>query len=357
MLRSLHIIGSRKMGGAEQFFQRLVRGLNGPDHRAMAVVRPGSELRPVVGDSTRQFHVPMRNGWDILSGLAIRRLVRNEGIDIVQSYMGRGTRLTRIPDGWGVKHVARLGGYYKIDGYYRHAHAWVGNTRKLCDYLVQQGLPSERVFYIGNFVEPRSVTPPEDRERLRRSLRLPEDAFVLFALGRFTGVKGFDDLLPAFARLPAEVGGRPFFLVIAGDGPLKKNLLAQAAELGIEERLRWAGWQNDPHTYFDLADLFVCPSRHETLGNVILEAWAHRLPVVSTSSLGGAELIRDGENGLLVPCQDPVGMADRMSELIRAGDSDRSRIAERGYQTLCSEHSPEAVLAAYRALYQELLTA
>ena len=54
--------------------------------------------------------------------------------------------------------MARLGGYYKIDGYYRHAHAWVGNTQDICDFMVKEGLPPERVFYIGNFVpQPRAV--------------------------------------------------------------------------------------------------------------------------------------------------------------------------------------------------------
>ena len=115
-------------------------------------------------------------------------------------------------------HVARLGGFYKIDGYYRHAHAWVGNTRAITDYLVAQGLPADRVFHIGNFVpDPRRYSDAERSER-RLGLRLPDEAWVLFALGRLIEKKGFQDLLAALARLPGEIAGRPWVMLIAGGG-------------------------------------------------------------------------------------------------------------------------------------------
>ena len=71
-------------------------------------------------------------------------------------------------------------------------------------------------------------------------------------------------------------------LVIVGDGPLNAPLRSYADQLGIGQQVRWAGWQLDPHPYYQLADLFICPSRHETLGNVILEAWAHNRAVLTT---------------------------------------------------------------------------
>ena len=333
---SLHIIGSRQLGGAESFYLRLVRAFNeGNDLKALPVIRPNSPLRQVLKSGEEAFYVPMRNGWDLLSMFSIRRLVRRTGAEIIQSYMGRGSRLTRVPQNMPAVHVARLGGFYKIDGYYRHANAWVGNTRELCDYLVRQGLPASRVYHIGNFVEPAS---PLLRRRERRnsdsSLEIPAEAVVLFSLGRFIDIKGFDDLLAAFAGLAPEVQGRPLFLVIAGDGPLRQQLLNQARELGVEQRVRWAGWQSRPGPYFDLADIFVCPSSHETLGNVILEAWAHRLPVVSTSTPGGRELIVEGETGLLAPARTRGARRPLGSNCCRQAPPHGKSLAENGARTL-----------------------
>jgi glycosyltransferase involved in cell wall biosynthesis len=355
-LLSLHIIGSRQLGGAESFYLRLVRALNEQGGQtAMAVIRPNSPLRQVLDGEKRQFHVPMRNGWDLFSMVSIRRLTRETGADIVQSYMGRGSRLTRLPEQGHAIHVARLGGFYKIDGYYRHAHAWVGNTRELCDYLVRAGLPARRVYQIGNFVEPAVPSGEIAIRELRNSLDVPAEAVVLFSLGRFIDIKGFDDLLSAFAKLPPEFHGRPIFLVIAGDGPLGPSLLKQSRELQIDTRVRWAGWQSHPGPYFEMADIFVCPSSHETLGNVILEAWAHRLPVVSTRTPGGLELIAEGETGLLAPCKDPRGLANRLAELLEGGPSGWEPLADRGAHALKNKHGKEAVVGQYLAMYQELL--
>jgi glycosyltransferase involved in cell wall biosynthesis len=353
-IRSLHIIGSRQMGGAERFFQRLVAALDAAGHPTAAVCRSSSPLARDTAPAGGAFQVPMRSGWDLYSVWRIRRLLQGLHPQIVQTYMGRASRLTRVPAGAPCAHVARLGGYYRIDGYFRHAHAWVGNTRGLCDYLVRSGLPAARVHLIGNFVAPAG--PPADASRcdLRAAWGMPADALVVFALGRLIAKKGFADLLAAFARLPAAVHGRPVWLLIAGAGPLEQRLAEMGAQLGIAPRLRWAGWQPEPGRCFAGADLFVCPSTEEPLGNVILEAWAHRLPVVSTRTAGAEELIAEGRNGLLVPCGDPEAMAQRLGALL-ADDAARDALADEGARTVRRCHSLERVTSAYLDLYRSLL--
>jgi glycosyltransferase involved in cell wall biosynthesis len=354
MIHSMHIIGSRQLGGAEQFYMRFVRALDQRGLAVLAVNRPGCPTNKVMNGTVPQQTVPMRNEWDLFSVLKIRRLIRNAGPLIVQTYMGRATRLTRLPRGSAAIHVARLGGYYKIKGYYRHAHAWVANTRGLCDYLVREGLAADRVYHIGNFVE--LPFPPVETAVLgwRQSLQIPADAVVLFSLGRFIDKKGFDDLLSAFAQVPRDINGRPVILVIAGDGPLQKPLRHMARQLALTPRLRWVGWQNDPSPYYDLADVFVCPSRHEPLGNVILEAWAHRLPVITTRTQGALELVAEEESGLLVEIRNPAALAAGISALVEAGTAVWRSLAEKGLTSLKHHHTEEAVLKAYLALYAEL---
>jgi glycosyltransferase involved in cell wall biosynthesis len=333
---------------------RFVRALGQRGLAVLAVNRPGCPVNAAMNETVPQQTIPMRNGWDFLSVIKIRRLICNTEPLIVQTYMGRATRLTRLPHGATAIHVARLGGYYKIKGYYQHAHAWVANTRGLCDYLIREGLAADRVYHIGNFVElsfPYAETAVQAR---RQSLQIPADAVVLFSLGRFVDKKGFDDLLSAFAQVPRDIHGRPVILVIAGDGPLQKPLHQLARQLALAPRLRWIGWQNDPGPYYDLADVFVCPSRQEPLGNVILEAWAHRLPVITTRTQGALELVAEEESGLLVEIRDPAALAACITALVSAGPAVWQSLAENGLAALKKHHSEEAVLKAYLALYAEL---
>ena len=354
MIDSLHVIGSRQFGGADRFYVRLVRALNEAGHHALAVTRPKTPIARALEGAVEQVHIPMRNIWDVLSVWRIRRLVRSRRPAIVQTYMGRATRLTRLPHRGNAVHVARLGGYYKLNGYYRHAHAWVGNTRGVCEYLVREGLPARSVYFIGNFVEDVADLPRQEIEALRETLGIPPDAVILLAAGRFHPVKGFGDLLRAFRELPPDVDGRPLYLIIIGDGPLRAVLQAQSDEAGVAERVRWPGWQNRPDPFYQLADVFVCPSRHEPLGNVILEAWSHGLPVVATRTLGAAELIDDSVNGLLVPCRDPHALAERLLDLLRAPAALRAELIAHGSRVLKERHNQHLVLDAYLAMYDEL---
>jgi glycosyltransferase involved in cell wall biosynthesis len=354
MVSSIHVLGSHQLGGADRFFIRLVEALNRAGHPSLAVIRADSPVAQVFSPEVEQVHLPMASKWDFYSRWRLTRLIRERKPDVVQTYMGRATRLTRLPAGSHALHVARLGGYYKIDGYYRHAHAWVGNTQDICDFMVRQGLPAQRVFYIGNFVpQPRAVGADEV-QALRARLGLAPNALVIFALGRMVVKKGFQDLLEAFARLEPEVGGRPLELLIAGDGSQREPLAQAARQLGVALRVHWAGWQNDTTPFFALGDVFVCPSRHEPLGNVILEAWQHRLPVLSTRNEGAQSLVREGQNALLAPLADPAGLAQALQRMLAMSPAERDRLAEAGHATVLREHHEDAVVAAYLALYEQL---
>lgn len=357
MLRSIHVLGSHQLGGADWFFIRLVEALQRAGHPSLAVIRADSPVVQQLSPRIEQVHLPLASKWDFYSRWRLSRLIRERQPDVVQSYMGRATRLTRLPAGSKALHVARLGGYYRIDGYYRHAQAWVGNTRDICDFLVKEGLPKERVFHIGNFVPTPRVVGADELRALRERLRLPDHAFVVFALGRMVVKKGFQDLLEAFARLEPGVGNRPLVLLIAGDGTQREPLADAAQRLGIAERVHWAGWQNDTTPYFALGDVFVCPSRHEPLGNVILEAWQHRLPVLSTRNEGAQELVRDGENALLAPLNDPAGLAEALRRMLALPAAERERLAAAGHATVQREHSEQAVVAAYLDMYERLRAA
>jgi glycosyltransferase involved in cell wall biosynthesis len=255
--------------------------------------------------------------------------------DIALSWMNRASAL--MPDGSFVR-VARLGGYYDLK-YYSGCEHLIGNTRDIVAYLVKQGWPAERAHHLPNFVTD-TPSPPVPRA----GLATPEDAPLILALGRLHPVKGFDVLLHALAQVPGA------YLWLAGEGEERRALGRLAAALGLDARVRFLGWTDDSAALLAAADILVCPSRHEPLGNVVLEAWAHRVPVVATAAPGPRQLIRDGETGLLVPVDDAAALARAVGGLIAAPER-RAALAEAGYAAFAAGHSERAVVAAYRDFF------
>lgn len=347
---TVHAIGSRRLGGAERFLSRLATTLAGRGHPTAAVLRRGAELRGLLEPEVEVVETGMRNGVDVITWWTIRRLILIRRPRIVQTYLGRASRLTRVPRESGTVHVARLGGYYRPHAY-RHADLWVGNTLGICDHLIRSGFPTDRVHHITNFVEPVGDAEEHVSEPPRREgTDVPGEARLVFALGRFVPKKGFADLLHAFARLPESISGRPVHLAIAGDGPLRHDLKATADRLGIGERTHFPGWLTDPAPWFRAADVLVCPSRSEPLGNVVLEGWTHAKPVVCTRTAGPVELVTEGVDGILVAVEAPEEMAVALHRLLVDG-ARRRELARAGLRTCRRRHSPDVVVDAYLDLF------
>jgi glycosyltransferase involved in cell wall biosynthesis len=127
-----------------------------------------------------------------------------------------------------------------------------------------------------------------------------------------------------------------------------------ARGLGIEERVAFLGWRDDVPALMAHADLLVCPSLQEPLGNVVIEAWSAGLPVVATASDGPAGLIRDGETGLLVPLPQQRGGPSALALAIErlCGDAAlRMRLAEAGRRAFAAEFTEHAVVGQYRRFF------
>ena len=170
-------------------------------------------------------------------------------------------------------------------------------------------------FDLANFVHP-PTNPPLSRV----GLDTPLDAKLLLAMGRLHENKAFDILLRALTDVPDA------WLWIAGDGPERAALKGLARDLGIANRVRFLGWRDDSDALMRAADIFVCPSRHEPLGNVVLEAWAAEKPVVAAAAVGPAELLGNDERGVLVPVDQPTELASAILDLL-ANPEKASRLA------------------------------
>ena len=157
-------------------------------------------------------------------------------------------------------------------------------------------------------------------------------------------------MLKAFGRLAY----RPAELWMLGQGPLEESLRAEADKIGLGRRVRWLGHQENPFPFFREADCFALSSLREGLPNVLIEAMACGTPVVSTNCpYGPEELIRDGENGLLVPVGDEKSLAAALGRL--AEETPLRQRMGRAARTFVSERFqlPE-ILSRYEELFFDL---
>lgn len=341
-MQILQALGSAGNGGAENFFSRLVPALQGAGIKQTAIVRIGSGRErdlEMAGIPVKK----MRFGsvHDPVTRYRFNRAVRNVNPDILMTWMNRASGLSS--SGRHVQ-IGRLGGYYNLK-YYRRCKHLVGNSKGIVNYILSKGWPADRVHHISNFVDTAFESPAA-----RNEFSTPENVKLLLALGRLHPDKAFDTLISALAKLPEDT-----WLWLAGDGGQAQNLRALASELGVEDRIRFMGWQQNVAALLATADVLVVPSRHEPLGNVVLEAWAHRVPLVATESEGPAELITDGETGLLVPVDDAQALATQIAFATSNREVTASMV-NRAWENYQKNFGRDTIVARYRELFEHVLS-
>jgi glycosyltransferase involved in cell wall biosynthesis len=342
--RVLQAIAGAAHGGAEIFFTRLAAALQRAGEPQRVLIRRNSSraqcLRAAgVGVSELAFG----GIFDFATRFVFGREITAWRPDIVLTWMSRATRL--CPRGDFV-HIARLGGYYDLK-YYRRCDHLIGNTRTIVDYAVAKGWPRERIVYLPNFVPDSAAAATEEG-----GIATDGGAPLALALGRLHPNKGFELLLEALAAT------REVSLWIAGDGPLRPRLERVATRLGIIGRVRFLGWREDVARLLATADLLVCPSLYEPLGNVVIEAWSAGLPVVATASDGPAGLIQDGESGILVPLPGSRGGGSQALaqaiERVCADPALRAKLGEAGRRAYEAEFTEPIVVAGYRSFFDQV---
>ena len=338
-MRLLQAMAGARHGGAEAFFVRLAIALQRSGQEQCILIRRNADRAAALRRAgIDPLELRFGGAADLVTRWRFRRAITGYRPKIVLSWMNRATRL--CPRGDFV-HVARLGGYYDLK-YYRRCDHLIGNTRDIVAYLKRSGWPSERAHYLPNFVALDGAPAAS-----RAELDTPEDAPLALALGRLHANKAFDALLAALAKVPR------LHLWLAGDGELRQTLERQASAFGIAPRVRFLGWREDVAALLAAVDFLVCPSRHEPLGNVVIEAWAARKPVIASMSEGPVALITDEVSGLLVPVDDAAALAAAMKRLVEDGAL-RARLAAAGHAAYEAEFSEGRVVGLYRDFFERV---
>jgi glycosyltransferase involved in cell wall biosynthesis len=333
-LKIAHIMAGAREGGAEAFYERLCVALHGAGDSVLPVIRrEAGRAARLRAAGLAPVELGFGNPLDLLTGRRLTAALRRFAPRVAVAWMSRAARFAPRGD-WVL--CGRLGGYYDLRNFRRCDHL-IGNTQGLIDWMTAQGWPADRAQYLPNFVADMAGAAPASRAELG----VPADAPLLLGLGRLHRNKAFDVLIRALPRLPGH------HAVIAGEGPERAALEALARAEGVADRVRLPGWRSDAASLLAAADVFVCPSRQEPLGNMVIEAWSARRPVVAAAIGGPAELIEAGRTGLLVPSEDPTALAEAIGQAL--GDRPRAAaLAEAGRARYEADFACLPVLTRWR---------
>jgi len=353
------------MAGAEKHLITLLAGLRaeGFDARLLLWVTPTHQAEDVAA-AAQENGIPlerwtMQHHLDPAFFLRLVRYLRREQPALVHTHLVHAETYA-IP-------AARLAGVRVVvnsshndDPFRRRAlfrvrswALWRMTTRGIAisDHIqrflvqVESARPQqiERIYY--------GLTPPPPTPfNLRQSLGLAADTRLVGSVCRLVPQKGISYALDALAGIHDP----QLHYILIGDGDLRPQLAAQAAQLGIADRVHFLGWRADAPSLIPELDLFLAPSLWEGFGLVLLEAMAAARPIIASRIASIPEIVQDGTTGLLVPPQDADALKMAIQTLLK-NPQQMQAMGAAGRHRLENHFNPQSMIDQTAALYRELL--
>jgi glycosyltransferase involved in cell wall biosynthesis len=319
------------LGVTPAIVERLASGRSGVSSEIVPTPRSGHDLRTLIGhvQAVRRFapdvvHANLSSPWSCQYGIAAAGLLRHAHVVAVY-------HLAVPPISERQRKAKRLT-LWAVD---RHVGVGERMSREV-ERVV--GLPTGTLGTIHNGI-PDQPAKPYGR---------PRPGPLIGAIGRLEHQKGFDLLIQA---LPGVEGAS---LVVVGDGGERAALEKLAHDVGVADRIVWAGWSDDPRGYLGPIDVLAVPSRFEGFPLVILEALLGGTPVVAADVGSVSEAVRDGETGLLVPPGDAAALAGAIDRALNDSEL-RDRLAADGPRLVRERFLASHMAAAFEELYAQLV--
>jgi glycosyltransferase involved in cell wall biosynthesis len=224
---------------------------------------------------------------------------------------------------------------------FRAAHRILAISDFVARSVAASGLPAERVLVVREGIEIPAPITAERRSAARRVWNLADDEFAVGCVGYLLPEKGQEFLVCALPAICAAVPRAR--LLLAGDGPLRGTLKSLAAELGVRERIVFAGFVERIDDAYAALDAFVFPSLAEPSGTSLLAAMAYGLPVAAVARGGVPEYVADNVNGLLIPEPVPDEIASAVIRLSSGADL-RTRLAARARADIAARYAIDVMI-------------
>jgi glycosyltransferase involved in cell wall biosynthesis len=351
-------------GGAERALTQLVTNLDRNEWDIAVVCLSGrGHFSEVIETAGIPVHYLNARSFLDLPRLFVRLFftLRKLRPAIVQTFLFHANLMGRI--------CARLAGVKVVVSGLRvaeHRNRWHGRldrwTNRLvdCNVCVSQGvadfaeksmgLRRNKLFVIPNAVEGdrfAKVVPAD-----LKPLGIPENCRVMISIGRLERQKGFDLLIDAVTKL-SKIPEDLRFLIV-GDGPDAANLKLLVRNKRLDQHVCFAGRREDVPQLLAASNVFILPSRWEGMPNVVLEAMAAGLCVITTDVEGIPELIQDGVNGIVVPVESAARLAKAI-EFVLANTGFAREAGAKSQQLVREQFTIDKITREYDQHYRRFL--
>lgn len=351
-------------GGAERALVQIVTRLNrerwAPVVYSLTGTGPLVERLDAAGVPTEILEV--QSTWDVRIIWKLARKLKSQKPLLLQTFLFHANLAGRLAGKLaGIPHIVsgirvsekRKNGHLMLDRLTnRLVELNICVSQSVADFSIQQGkLQDSKVTVIPNGVdfelfdtaEPLDLSP----------WGIPAGAKVVLFAGRLDPQKAPHDLLTAFEPFAQEADD--FHLLFVGEGPLKAELQQKAGTLTCADRIHFSGWQAQVPQLMRAATCLVLPSLWEGMPNVVLEAMASGLPVISTRVDGVSELIQDGEQGTLVATGRPAEIQQALRKL-STQPARFIEMAETAQDLVKNEFTWDSIADRYDQIYAQLLS-
>ena len=359
---------SRVLGGAENAMFMLLSSLDRGEWEPTLLLEEAPETEPL-RERAAALGVPVRLVAPLPLGLvgarrvpALVRLLRRERPAVFHAHMSSPVAckwglaaavLARVPAVLGTVQVGAYeppdhSAYLQLRALARGVDRYLAVSREIAAELTGGlGWPAERVEVVYNAVDAARAAvaaPPGLREQLGGSTTRP----LVLTPARLNPQKGHRVLLEAAAEVPDAL------FLLAGDGPERAPLEAEAERLGVADRVRFLGRREDVPQLLAACDVFALPSLYEGSSLAVLEAMAAGIPIVSSAIGGTEELIDDGHSGLLVAPGDAKALAAALRRVLDDPEL-RQSLAARARERVDAGLTREQMATRVTSIYRELL--
>lgn len=365
--RVLHIIKVKGVSGAENHLLTLLPELNG-EYRINLIflVEPRSPMT----EFAREFknrgidvtRIVINHHMDFSMIWKIYHLIRKIRPHIVHTHLLHAdlygawaatmseTEIL-VSTKHGYDEYDRTSAFYRLNAF---SSKWLSRVITISDALQPkvasaEGISRSKMTTVHYGLDGEPYASRGEKRPIRSELNIKNDVCLIGTVGRLVPVKGYEILLEAMAGMDMDCR-----LLIMGDGPLRDSLETMSRDLGLADRVMFLGFIPDVSPILSQLDLFVLPTLGEGFGLVLLEAMAHRLPIISTNTMAIPEIVAHGETGLLVPPRDVKSLRRAVGSLVSSPET-RASMGRKGWNKLKNDFSVESMVRKTGDLYGELL--
>lgn len=319
-MRVLLIRSDLKLAGPAKLMHAYATALRQRGHEVFFVSGGGAYASTLVEDGFALSEVPdlqvqARRPTSLLATvLSVRGILRRQRIDVINSFNAHAGWIAAAADPLNSrKHFNTVLGTGKESANRLLPGRILAVSGSVKQRLLDAGVKADKIEVVYNAtLDERFFSPIGPRPLLDGRGTEPVH---LVSVAMFTGQKGHEQILPLVRGLYQD-RGRNVRLTLVGDGPTRAACEQAALDLGIADRVTFAGALPDVIPWLDSADIFIHLPAFETFGIVLAEAMARELPVVAADLGGIPEVVEDGKAGVLMPREDSGGLLDAVDRLV-----------------------------------------